>query len=221
MREPYNSRFHSLCQVVQPLQESTPHCHGWDHTVRVWHNARHIAHIEGADSAVVEYAAILHDIGRAAELADEGKSCHARLGADQVPGILADIGIADEEFIQHVRECVETHRYRRRDAGAPASLEAKIVFDADKLDSMGAIGLGRAFHFAGRVGARVHNTSAEALAAPSYSHEDTAYREYLVKLQYLHDAMLTAEGRRMAESRHRFMADFFARLDREVEGEDS
>ena len=221
MNEPFNSRFPLLQEHVRQLLAEMPHCHGWDHTVRVWHNARHIARAENADLAVVQYAALLHDIGRAAELADEGLSCHARLGAEQVPHILNQIGINEREFISRVQDCVRLHRYRRRDAAAPASLEAKTVYDADKLDSMGAIGLARAFHFAGRIGARVHNTAEEALAADSYSQQDTAYREYLVKLKDLHAAMLTDEGRRMAAARHRFMTRFFRRLEQEIAGEDS
>ena len=91
---------------------------------------------------------------------------------------------------------------------------------ADKLDSIGAIGAGRAFHFAGRIGARVHNSEAEARDSDSYSVEDSAYREYLVKLRHIHEAMLTAEGRRMAEGRHLFMVAFFERICLETRGED-
>ncbi len=216
----YQARFPALRERVFQLLKTMPHCHGWDHTERVLRNARHLAQVEHARLAVVEYAALLHDIGRATEFADQGKTCHAQIGAELLPAILHEIGVENPEFIRHVTDCVLTHRYRKRQDRPPQTLEARIVFDADKLDSMGAIGLGRAFHFAGRVGARVHNTRQEALAAESYSEQDTAYREFLVKLQFLHDEMLTGEGRRMAEERHRFMTDFFARLNREVEGDD-
>ena len=79
--------------------------------------------------------------------------------------------------------CVKRHRYRSSDL--PVTLEEKIVYDADKLDSVGAIGIGRAFLFAGRSGAKVHNTKEDALNSESYSEEDTAYREYLVKLRHI------------------------------------
>ena len=220
MRAPYQSYFPRLQDRVRDILASMPQCHGWDHTVRVRCNARHIARAEGADTAVTEYAAMLHDIGRQAEFDAPGRYCHAELGSEQAPEILRELGIADPAFIEHVAACVATHRYRRRSRKPPQSLEAKIVFDADKLDSMGAVGIGRAFHFAGRVGARVHNTRDEALAGNSYGLQDTAYREFLVKLQYLADSLLTTEGRRMGEERHRFMADFFRRLDREAAGDD-
>jgi uncharacterized protein len=205
---------------VRKLLAESPSCHEWDHTQRVWRTACHLAEQEAADMLLVEVAALMHDIGRVAELRDQGRTCHARLGAAMVPELLADMDVSCQAFIDAVAECVRSHRYRRRDGVGPQSLEAKIVYDADKLDSMGAIGIGRSFHFAGRIGARVHNTSEEALNSDSYSVEDSAYREYLVKLRFLHDHILTPSGRALAKRRHQFMVDFFAEINREVRGED-
>lgn len=212
MREPYGSLFPRLRTEVRQVLAAHPECHGWDHTLRVWRNAIDILHTEQADAAVVEYAALLHDIGRSAEFADCGQSCHAEMGATMVPELLAGLGIADPAFIGSVSECVRTHRFRARDGQIPTSLEAKIVYDADKLDSMGAIGIGRAFHFAGRLGARVHNSRDEAMGGSSYSLEDSAYREYLVKLSAIQDKLLTPAGRRLGRCRHEFMAAFFDEL---------
>ncbi len=100
----------------------------------------------------------------------------------------------------------------------PKSLEAKILFDADKLDSIGAVGIGRAFLFAGEVGAKLHNGHQDLSKTVSYSREDTAYREFQVKLRKIKDRLLTPSGRKLAEGRHRFMVRFFERLDAEVKG---
>jgi len=220
MREPFQRLFPRLPETARGILEESEHGHGWDHTLRVWHNARHLAEVEEADRAVAEYAAILHDIGRPEETADRGATCHAAAGARRVPAILRGLGITDDAFIEHVTACVRSHRYRGRQRNPPVSLEAKIVYDADKLDSIGAIGIGRAFHFAGHIGARVHNTREEAEGSPAYSRNDSAYREFLVKLRNVHDSMLTGEGKRMAEERHRFMVEFFNRLAREADGEE-
>lgn len=112
--------------------------------------------------------------------------------------------------------CIETHRFRGNNK--PQTKEAKVLFDADKLDSIGAVGIGRAFQFAGEVGARLHNGGIDIKQTQSYSKEDTAYREFTVKLRKIKDRMLTEEGKRMAEERHRFMIAFFDRLNDEVEG---
>ncbi len=213
-------RLPAVEEKVRELLLSMPSCHDWDHTLRVRQNARKLAEAEHADLLLVDYATLLHDIGRLQELKDQGKTCHAELGADMAEQVLAGLGIAMPEFVEQVAACVRTHRYRGRTSEKPASLEAKVVFDADKLDSLGAVGLARAFHFAGRIGARVHNCEQEALNSKSYSREDSAYREFLVKLRHLPNAMLTKSGRTIAEKRYVLMQNFFQTLDRECNGDD-
>lgn len=189
-------------------------CHDFDHTLRVLANARMLAaQLPDADRQVVELAALLHDIARPEEMESQGRLCHAALGAKIAREMLLQMG-ASEFTAAAVAEAVRSHRYR--DEVEPQSLEAKIVFDADKLDSLGAVGLGRAFLFAGRVGARLHNTDEEALNAPAYSREDTAYREYLFKLRHLPAAMLTLPGRTEGTRRLRFMRRFFDRIEAEI-----
>jgi uncharacterized protein len=68
------------------------------------------------------------------------------------------------------------------------------------------------------VGARLHNDELELSQTRAYSREDTAYREFRLKLTGVKARLLTAEGRRLAEGRHRFMNAFFRRLGREVRG---
>ncbi len=199
--------------LVRDRLLANPACHDWDHTERVLHNAREIAAAEpGCDLLVIECAALLHDIARAGESTGGAAGCHAQAGAVQAAALLHQLG-CEAGFAEAVAHCVAAHRWRRRNDGvAPQTLEARIIYDADKLDSLGAIGIGRAFHFAGRIGARVHNRADEALAAVEYSREDSAWREYLVKLRHLHTAMLTKAGRRLARRRHRFMELFFQQL---------
>lgn len=189
-------------------------CHDFDHTLRVLHNAELLAaELPDADRKIVRLAALLHDFARPEEMASKGKICHALLGAELVRPLLAECGFP-EGMTEAVSQAVLTHRYR---AGRrPATLEAEIVYDADKLDSLGAVGIGRAFLFAGREHARLHNTAEEALSSEAYSREDTAYREYLVKLRKLPDCMLTLPGRRLAAERAAFMKEFFDRLNAET-----
>jgi uncharacterized protein len=219
-RDQFKHVFPRLVEAVRERLEHSPACHDWEHTLRVLNSARHLCRVEGADAAVVDFAAVLHDVGRPVELADRGQTCHADHGAALTREILPALGIQAPAFVEHVAACVRTHRFRNRSEQGPATLEARILFDADKLDSIGAIGIGRSFHFAGRIGARVHNTAEAAQGSASYSREDSAYREFLVKLRHIHERMLTAEGLRMAASRHRFMVAFFDQINREVSGED-
>ncbi len=189
--------------------------HDWDHTERVLKLSLRIGRKEKADLGILELAALLHDIGREAEDRSHGRICHGRSGAERARGILARHG-CDPATIKAVAHCIRTHRFRR--GGEPKTLEARVLFDADKLDSIGAVGVGRAFQFAGEVGARLHDQAIDVRRTKPYTREDTAYREYLVKLSRVRDRMTTREGRRLAAGRHRFMAAFFARLNRETDG---
>ena len=210
----YDRIFAGVREAAERKLAGAAGCHDLDHTLRVLANARMLAgKLPEANREVVELAALLHDIARPEELASQGRVCHAARGAEIARRLLLEL-CAPPETADAVAAAVRSHRYR--DEVAPRSLEAEIVFDADKLDSLGAVGLGRAFLFAGRVGARLHNTEEEALDSPAYSREDTAYREYLVKLRRLPAAMLTPPGRAEGTRRLRFMRRFFERLEAEI-----
>lgn len=189
--------------------------HGWDHVERVLRLCDRIGPGEGADMTVLRLAALLHDIARAEGDRANGGMCHAEHGARMAEDILREAG-ADGGLLEAVSHCVAAHRLRR--GHAPESVEAKVLFDADKLDSIGAVGVGRAFQFAGEIGARLHDPAVDPEKAQAYGPDDTAYREYLVKLRLIKERMLTRTGRRLAEDRHGFMEAFFERLNAEVEG---
>ncbi len=189
--------------------------HDWDHTERVLRLCLRIGRKEKADLTVLHLAALLHDIGRGEEDRSNGGTCHARSGARLARELLSRHGLG-RGLVREVVHCIRTHRYRRQ--AAPRTPEARILFDADKLDSIGAVGVGRAFLFAGEVGARLHDKDIVLRDTRPYTLEDTAYREYLVKLRKVKGRMTTREGKRIAAGRHRFMTEFFDRLNKETDG---
>jgi len=213
---PENERirlYEAVFEQVGVLLKNSDGCHDFDHTLRVLKNARMLAEEENCSDTekyLIELAALLHDCARPEEFASEGKVCHARLGAQKAEKILRELGCSDNDLIGTVADAVRCHRYRGKDR--PRTKVACILHDADKLDSIGATGIGRAFHYAGKLGARLHNTETEALNSSEYSREDTAYREYLVKLRHIEERMTTASGRRHAQDRSAFMHEFFRRM---------
>ena len=203
----------------QYYEESDP-AHGFDHVLRVWKLARRIGLEEGADMEILRAAVLLHDIGRAAET--RSGECHAQAGARMARQILSGYS---RERVDRVVQAIAQHRFRGEQE--PNSLEAKVLYDADKLDALGAVGVARAYAIAGlchqRLWARVDASYQHR--RPSAGREDlraaehTPVHEYSFKLARLEKRMYTGTGKRLARERHRYMAAFFERLEREVDGQ--
>jgi len=189
--------------------------HDWQHIKRVHNLCMIIGKKENADLEILKFAAVLHDVGRNHHDTSNGNICHAEQGSIIARKMLEKYNF-DLEKTDKIVHCIESHRFRGKKQ--PQSKEAGILFDADKLDSIGAVGVGRAFLFAGEIGAKLHNDEVDINITKPYTREDTAYREFILKLRKVKDRMLTREGKRIAEERHQFMVDFFDRLKEEVEG---
>ena len=189
--------------------------HDFDHVLRVLHMAEKIAQAEGADIEIVRAAALLHDIGL-----EEGRASHETSAAHRARDILRTHGYS-ETFGKAVAEAIESHRFRS--GPKPQTLEAQVLFDADKLDAIGAIGVARAFAFGAHRGQRLW-----AEVPPGYAdrmdgteadpREHTAVHEFQVKLSKIKDRMFTATGKRLAAERHAYMVAFYAQLAEEVKG---
>ena len=199
----------------------TPPCHDFSHVERVLAMAERLAIEEGADLFVVRLAALLHDIGRGHEERigpdpDRHEEESARLAAP----FLAGAGIP-EATAAAVVEAILAHRHRR--GREPRSLEARCLYDADKLDSLGAVGAARAYLWLGEHGRSVYYDEASwAGVDPSdnAAANDSFQREWAIKLSRLKDRMHTATGRRIATERHRRMERILDELRREAAGED-
>ena len=190
-------------------------CHDWSHVERVYEIAKNIGEKEGADLEVIKISAWLHDIAREEEMQANGGICHAERSAELSKEILEKHNI-DSSKMNSILHCISSHRFKNNKV--PESKEAKILYDADKLDSIGAVGIGRAFLFAGELKAKFHDKNVDIENTKPYTKEDTAYREFLVKLNKIKDKMLTSTGRKMAQNRHDFMVEYFERLNKETDG---
>ncbi|MFA5927608.1 MAG: HD domain-containing protein [Patescibacteria group bacterium] len=191
--------------------------HDWDHTERVRNSCVHIGMIEGANLDILALAALLHDIARREQDQSKGRICHAERGAEKARELLRRHDI-DIQTIEAVAHCIETHRLKADKF--PTTIEAKVLFDADTLDGIGAIGLGRQFAFAALIGARLHNRDVDMENGSwEYSRDDTPYRYFLARQQDIVNRMMTSEGKRLAEGRYNFMLEFFDRINKEVSGD--
>jgi uncharacterized protein len=117
---------------------------------------------------------------------------------------LREEGLPDDQ-IGRVQRAILAHRFRKD--RPPVTLEEKILFDADKLDSIGAIGVARAFAYSGVLGQPIQSELAE---------QHTPLKEYEWKLQRIQDKLFTQTARQIAQERHRFMVQFFEQWKDEV-----
>jgi uncharacterized protein len=108
----------------------------------------HIGRVEGADMEVMKISAYLHDVGRPYQDASKGMVCHAEKGAEIVQALLEGYPISQERK-DNIILSIRSHRFRGN--YKPGTLEAEVLFDADKLDAIGAIGIGRAFQIKDRI----------------------------------------------------------------------
>jgi uncharacterized protein len=194
--------------------------HDWPHIRRVWHVARALAAQEpGTDQEVVELAALLHDIAdwkfHNGDYEAGPRAARVWLQSQQVP----------EATIARVEQVIREVSFKGLGVETPVtSPDAAVVQDADRLDAIGAIGVGRAFAYGGHKGRPMHDP-----ATPPVSHADfEQYKQstaptlnhFYEKLLHLKDRLHTPGARQLAEERHHFMQTFVAQFLREWDSED-
>jgi uncharacterized protein len=193
--------------------------HGFDHVLRVLARAGVLAREVGADWEIVQAACLLHDASGAAPGAHGGRSFHEQASAEFARDRLRSEGWS-ETRIEAVLHCIRSHRFRGREN--PQTLEAKVLFDADKLDVLGAFGVARTIGYALQAGQPVYaEPSPQFLSrgAPTDGEPHSAYHEYLFKLRHVADRLHTEPARRMAGPLRRLLDEFFQQLQREARGE--
>jgi len=110
-----------------------------------------------------------------------------------------------------VLHCIRAHRFRNQEE-EPQTLEAKVLFDADKIDAIGAVGIARAVSYAVRAGMDVYAAPSEQYLSTGEllpGESQSVSHEYLYKLRHLKDRMFTKTGRSLAEKRHDLMVTYF------------
>lgn len=180
--------------------------HGFSHVLRVYRLCERIGKEENADLTVVRAAALLHDVDGDVDVRED----HHIAAAKFAEKILIEEGWAVEN-IQAVVHCIRSHRFRD-DSEKPQTVEAQVLFDADKLDAIGAVGVARAVAFAVRAGmdpyappSALYLSSGEMEPGES----QTVAHEYFFKLRHIKDRLFTAAGRSLAADRHAIMVKFF------------
>jgi uncharacterized protein len=187
--------------------------HGWEHTHRVYHLAMHLAEQEHADGLVVGMAALLHDLGRTTR---GPMRSHAERSAKLALKLLVEYELPCDTC-HAILHAILAHSYRH--GIEPATLEACVLYDADRLDSLGASGVMRwalsAKHGRWPQTRTYHPDDPFALwRAPDG--QRYLLDRFFTKLSKLQEAMTTATGRNMAERRIVFLRLYLQELQHEL-----
>lgn len=206
-------------ESVRKYYAADDEVHGYGHIERVYRLAQKLAAAENADVKIVEAAALLHDIQGSAPDGSERPNHHI-LSAEFAQQILEGEGWA-RESIEAVQHCIRTHRFRHN-GEEPATIEAMVLFDADKLDVLGAIGTARTLGYAVKAHTPFFCEPSEQFLQsgreiPGELH--SAYHEYLFKLSKVSACLYTTSGKEMARHRQQFLNQFFEELAAELRGQ--
>ena len=195
--------------------------HDFEHVLRVYRMAERLAQAEGADLTIVRAAAWLHDARGSAPGENNGlRAAHHLASAEFAGQVLAHKGWP-AEGIAAVQHCIRAHRFRSQDE-KPETLEAMGLFDADKLDVLGAIGAARTIAYAALDGEPSYAEPSEHFLQTGETEAGephSSYHEFLFKLRHVKNRLLTSSGKALAEARHAFMVEFYQQLQAEVRGE--
>jgi uncharacterized protein len=196
------------------LASMTDPAHDGLHIYRVLNMALEIAsHEAGVDMEILLAACLLHDIGRERQFANPAL-CHAREGAQMAYVWLIEQGWPEDKAA-HIRDCIATHRFRGDNP--PASPEAKILFDADKLDATGAMAIARAITYKALVGGTLYNLDEEdKVITEGRENNNSFFEEYNYKLRKVYDRFYTARGKELAAERRVTGDAFYEGMLREV-----
>jgi uncharacterized protein len=193
--------------------------HDFDHVLRVYRMAERLALAEGADLEIVRAAALLHDAEGAAPGPGSVRKTHHQASAEFAAQILSKEGWKPER-IAAVQHCIRSHRFRDQ-SEPPQTIEAKILFDADKLDVLGAIGVARTIAYAALDGQPFYAPPSAKFLESGVREPDephSSYHEHLFKLRRVRERMFTSTARAIASERLRYLDDYFERLIDEWEG---
>jgi len=194
------------------LEPSEDGAHDLSHLQRVWHNARSIQAEEGGDLEVLLAAVLLHDCV-AVEKNSPLRSKASALAAAKAEQILQALGW-QSATIAAVTHAIQTHSFSA--ALTPNSIEAKIVQDADRLDSLGMIGVARTFYTAGRMGSALYDPQDPTAQQREYDDKRFCLDHFQTKLLHLADGFQTATGQRLAQARHQRLKDFMLTFIEEI-----
>ncbi len=196
------------------LETMDDSAHDREHIYRVLYMALDIAkHESNVDMEVLIAACLLHDIGRKEQYLNPAL-CHARVGSEKAYRYLLYCGFPEQKA-SHIKECILSHRYRSDNP--PESIEAKILFDSDKLDATGTLGIARTLFYNALISEPLYSVDGNGnVLDGKYDKVPSFFREYKYKLENIYDKFYTGRAAQIAQERQLSAVSFYENMLKEV-----
>ena len=202
-------------EYVKRKLYDNPSGHDWYHIERVWKLARHLQAAEGGDLEVIELAVFLHNLGEHSD---------ARFQPEKSSLVLygmMDVLEIEEPLKSKILKIIDEMKFGGRETKSPATLEGKIVQDANFLDSLGAIGVARQLASGGYHGRPIYDPEVKVRTRLSH-HEYQFQKKKGTSINNLYEKALqmagmlnTATARKIAECKVKFVEKFLEQFEKE------
>lgn len=198
------------------IKESTGH--DWWHIKRVHDLAIKINETEHQNEFVIKMIALFHDVFD--EKFSEGNVVENLIGLMKKLNIYNDI---EQDELENILNSINDLGYKGGFNTVEISEEGKIVQDADRIDSIGAIGIARCFAFGGKKGNTIYNSEVGIIEVNSYEEyrnkERHSINHFYEKLLKIKDTINTETAKMIAIERTKYMEEFLEEFYKEWEGQ--
>ena len=186
--------------------------HDISHIKRVVKTAKALCAQEQAKLEVVLPAAYLHDCFTFPKNHPD-KAQSSKMAADKAISFLRSIDYPTS-YLDEIHHAIVTHSYSANIT--PETLEAQIVQDADRLDSLGAIGIARCLYVGQSFNAELYNHEDPFATQRDLDDKHYSVDHFYVKLFKLSETMNTESAKLEANKRTDYMRSFLKQLGAEV-----
>ena len=199
-------------EEIKVMYEAADSAHDFSHIMRVYKSAQKIGKAEGADMQVLLLAALLHDVGAESKLS--GPSAESDALRLRIAEEFLKKKNLTEDLRNKVLYAIDVHRFSK--GIVPATREAKILQDADRLDAMGAIGIARVFITGGAMGRKFY--SPEDPFCKKRAPDDKMWNldHFFKKIMKLESGMYTETARMIARRRAAVLERYLGDLQKEI-----
>ncbi|NAZ92866.1 HD domain-containing protein [Vibrio toranzoniae] len=186
--------------------------HDISHIKRVVKTAKALCANEQAKLEVVLPAAYLHDCFTFPKNHPD-RAQSSQMAADKAISFLQSIDYPTS-YLDEIHHAIVTHSYSANIT--PETLEAQIVQDADRLDSLGAIGIARCLYVGQNFNAELYNHKDPFAKQRDLDDKHYSVDHFYVKLFKLAETMNTESAKLEANKRTDYMRGFLDQLASEV-----